>query len=295
MSDRIAICQVDGKWPNLALAKLAAWHRQLGDSVEWFSALDTYDRVYASKVFSDTPDNAYLPLHVITGGTGYGISTELTAEQEGMRPDFSLWPQWHKSMGFTTRGCIHHCQFCVVPEKEGRLRVVAEFGDVWDGKSSEVVFLDGGVTAAPFEHFAKLCADATKAGVTFSFNQGLDARLLTADHAKAIASSTYADTIHIAFDYPTHERAVRRAIDYLRAAGVNVRSRLMVFVLVGYNTTEKQDLYRIELVRDLGANPFVMPFDRHDAYQRNLARWVNSVRAFRSCTWQEYRRTAVAR
>ncbi len=58
---KIAIAQVDGKWPNLALAKIAGWHRSRGNDVEWFNALDTYDFVYASKVFTDTPDDPYLP------------------------------------------------------------------------------------------------------------------------------------------------------------------------------------------------------------------------------------------
>jgi hypothetical protein len=42
---RVAIAQVDGKWPNLALAKLAAWHRWKGDVVEWFMPMYAYDRV----------------------------------------------------------------------------------------------------------------------------------------------------------------------------------------------------------------------------------------------------------
>jgi hypothetical protein len=291
---RIAICQVDGKWPNLALAKLTAWHRARGDTVEWFNALDTYDRVYASKVFRDTPNNPYLPMTALVGGTGYAISADLPPEIESTRPDFSLWPHWHKSMGFTTRGCIRHCPFCVVPEKEGKLRIVAEFGDVWDGKSAEVIFLDNNAVAAPFEHFAKVCGDAARAGVTFSFNGGLDARLLTAEHVAAVAHSPYTHTIHMAFDSLADEAAVRSSIALWKAGGVNTRSRLVVYVLVGFNTTEEEDLYRIELLASLGANPFVMPFDRHDAYQRNLARWVNSVRAFRSCSWQKYRKTAVA-
>ena len=42
---RVALAQVDGKWPNLALAKLAAWHKSLGDDVQWFNAMFEYDIV----------------------------------------------------------------------------------------------------------------------------------------------------------------------------------------------------------------------------------------------------------
>jgi hypothetical protein len=48
---RIGLCQVDGKWPNLALMKLSTWHKQQGDTVEMFLPLSEHDKVYASKVF----------------------------------------------------------------------------------------------------------------------------------------------------------------------------------------------------------------------------------------------------
>ena len=39
-------------FPNLALMKLSAWHKQHGDKVEWFMPLYKYDAVYSSKVFN---------------------------------------------------------------------------------------------------------------------------------------------------------------------------------------------------------------------------------------------------
>lgn len=51
----------DTGFPNLALMKISAWHKSRGDSVEWWSPLFEYDRVYSSKVFTFTPENPYLP------------------------------------------------------------------------------------------------------------------------------------------------------------------------------------------------------------------------------------------
>lgn len=74
---RIGLIDVDSKgFPNIALMKLSAYHKQRGDTVEWYNAFgERYDKVYISKVFSFTPDydlcvNAD---EVVYGGTGYAI------------------------------------------------------------------------------------------------------------------------------------------------------------------------------------------------------------------------------
>ncbi|MCL1856992.1 MAG: hypothetical protein FWF84_05065, partial [Kiritimatiellaeota bacterium] len=122
---RVAIHNGDGtgaRFPNLALMKLSAWHKALGDSVEWFNALDRYDRVYSSKVFTFTPRDPYLPPDAILGGTGYGVFNELPSEVEACEPDYTLYPDFPHALGFITRGCVRECPWCVVPRKEGAIR-----------------------------------------------------------------------------------------------------------------------------------------------------------------------------
>lgn len=76
---RIGLIDVDGhRYPNIALMKIAAFHKSCGNIVEWWwTDMIHYDIVYMSKVFSDKysqdvpePLNADL---VIKGGTGYAI------------------------------------------------------------------------------------------------------------------------------------------------------------------------------------------------------------------------------
>lgn len=283
---RIAICQVDGKWANLALAKLAAWHKAQGDDVEHFMPLAQYDRVYASKVFRDTPDNPYLPVHAAIGGSGYGGTYTLNDEVEATRPDFSLWPRWPHDLGYSTRGCPNRCGFCIVPQKEGRLRVVADFGDLTTGRATMILH-DNNVTAAPIEHFRRFCADATTAGVTIDFRQGLDARRLTDEHAAIIAASKFARRIHFAWDRIEDEPAVRRAIATMQQAGIPP-SRLTFYVLAGYDSTFEDDMHRIETLRALGTDPFVMVYGKPDVTLRRLARWVNNKVAFKAMSWSEW-------
>ena len=287
---RVAIAQVDGKWPNLALAKLAAHYRSLGCEVERFSPL-TFpgDFVMASKVFSDTPDDPYLPDTASRGGWGFDTTTVLPGEVEDTKPDWSLWPWWRKDMGFTTRGCVRRCPFCIVPLKEGRLRVAAEFDDVWTGRD-ELVLLDANLTAAPMDHFRRLCKTATERGVRLNFSQGLDARLLTDEHAEILRRSRTTKTIHMAFDHMRDEAAVRAAVETMKRAGWPA-GRLMFYVLIGFDSTLAEDMERVQIVKSLGADPFVMKYERDDPYQRRFARWVNNMVAFNSMTWEEWQAT----
>ena len=75
----IGLIDVDGhNFPNLALMRISAYHKQRGDHVEWWwTDFVHYDIVYMSKIFSDiySPDIPE-PLNadkVIKGGTGYSI------------------------------------------------------------------------------------------------------------------------------------------------------------------------------------------------------------------------------
>lgn len=64
--------------------------------------------------------------------------------------------------------------------------------------------------------------------------------------------------------------------------------KVMCYVLIGYWSTPEEDLYRVEKLRELGVDPFVMPFDKSDTYQRRFARWVNHKAIFKSCSFLEY-------
>lgn len=68
---RVGLIDVDShakkkKWgatiyPNLALCKISAYHKSLGDEVFWYDPMYSghCDKVYISKVFNFTPDIDY--------------------------------------------------------------------------------------------------------------------------------------------------------------------------------------------------------------------------------------------
>lgn len=80
---KIGLVDVDGhNFPNLALMKIAAYHKKRGDIVEWVNFFERYDKVYISKVFTFTPDvvTVIQSDNIERGGTGYDISKQLPAE-----------------------------------------------------------------------------------------------------------------------------------------------------------------------------------------------------------------------
>ena len=109
-------------FPNYALMKISAYHKSLGDSVEWWYPMGEFDKVYSSKVFDFTPENPFLPADTIKGGTGYDISSALPPEIDDMYPDYSIYPDCDYAIGYITRGCPNNCRWCVVPQKEGGIK-----------------------------------------------------------------------------------------------------------------------------------------------------------------------------
>jgi len=283
---KIGLIQVDGKWPNLALMKISAWHKKQGDSVEWYRPIfGPYDKVYASKIFTDTPGYPYCPTTAHQGGSGYNLCIDLPESIESCFPDYSLYPFMDYAMGFTTRGCPRRCPFCIVPQKEGKLRIVGNVEDFYGGQG-KVVLLDNNLTAAPMVHFIKIMGQLKKTGAHVDFSQGLDLRLLTDEHCEALKGVRLWKQIHFAWDRVQEETKI---MDGLRTFENHFPPRrAMIYVLIGFDSTPEDDMHRIESLRVRGYNPFIMPFNRRDSYQRKFARWVNHKAIFKSVAWADY-------
>ena len=60
--------------------------------------------------------------------------------------------------------------------------------------------------------------------------------------------------------------------------------RKRVYVLTNWNSTHEQDLYRVDTLRRMGFDPYVMVYERPTAppITRHLQRWVNNKRIFRT-------------
>ena len=285
MRSKIGLIDVDShNFPNLALMKISAYHKSIGDVVEWCNPLDRYDIVYQSKVFDETysPDIDWIPNadRIIKGGTGYGLDSKLPDEIEHIYPDYSIYPELTKdtAYGFLTRGCPRACDFCIVAKKEGRCSVkVADLSEFWRGQKY-IKLLDPNLLACRERLELLDQLEASRAYVDFT--QGLDIRLTDADIADRLGRIRI-KRIHFAWDNPKDdlEPKFREFAEQYRR-----KSRKSVYVLTNYGSTMKENLHRIYTLRDLGYDPFVMVYDKPHAPDeiRRLQRWCNNKIIFKS-------------
>lgn len=301
---KIGLIDVDGhNFPNLPLMKISAWHKQLGDIVEWYEPMFSghCDRVYMSKVFTFTEDYQYHidADEIIRGGTGYNYldgDKLLLNEIEHIYPDYSLYcgliPEVENTAyGFLTRGCPRGCDFCIVGKKEGRCsKKVADLSEFWRGQKN-VVLLDPNMFACPdWKELSQQLIDS-KAWVDFS--QGCDIRLMTKEKAEYIKRMKIKQ-IHFAWDkYEDKEMIVPKFEEFKKITEWDKR-KLGVYVLTNFNTTHEQDLERIYRLRELGYWPYVMIYEKEKLPRghitRKLQRWVNMRAVFEAIPrFKDYR------
>ena len=281
---RIGLIDVDShNFPNLCLMKLSAYHKAQGHQVCFWNPLFYFDVVYKSRVFTDTYSKDNITVRnagqVIKGGTGYGPGPDLPDEIEHSYPDYSLYPQYSETAyGFLSRGCPRGCGFCIVGGKEGRKsRKVADLSEFWRGQR-EIKLMDANLLACP-DH-EKLLLQLAKSRALVDFSQGLDIRLITRDNV-ALLNQVRTKAVHFAWDNPDEDltRYFRQFLEWTSIRNPRLRR---VYLLTNYGSTHEQDLYRVETLRQMGFDPYVMIYEKPMAppITRHLQRWVNNKRLF---------------
>lgn len=286
---KIGLVDVDGhNYPNYALMKISAYHKAKGDHVEWASPLmGNYDRVYQSKIFTFTPDYLYpFNCEVIKGGTGYDVASRLPKEiDEFLNLDYSIYPHYPFSVLFFSRGCIRSCPFCIVREKEGYIHPVQPAELNPNGNWIEV--LDNNFFANPEWINAIEYLLSVKQPINL---HGVDIRIMNEEKAYYLNKLKLHKSVHIAWDIPNLDltEKLKEVIKYIKPY------KLMCYVLVGYNSTIEQDMFRIETLRTMGIKPFVMPYRDYNnkakpsQYAKDLAQYVNKPMVFKSCSFKDF-------
>lgn len=279
---KVLLLQLDGKIPNIALMRIAAHHA--GDSIDFRRAStpeaverhlwEHPDKVYASAIFERSRYLADRVVEVfpgaLVGGTGVDVSRRL--EDFGITTkaqDYSLYPKWRQSIGFTQRGCRLKCPFCVVPRKEGAVTQEQTIAQLWRGDPwpRELILLDNDFFGQPA--WRERIAEMRDGGFKVSFNQGINCRMITPEAAAAIASVDYRDDsmkvkrVYTAWDNPGDERRLMAGLHALTDCGVKP-DHIMVYMLIGYWPGESEDSWehRRAKLREFGARPYPMPFNR---------------------------------
>ena len=210
------------RFPNLASMKISGYHKDCGDCVQLktdYDSLNEFDKVYISKVFTDTPidENILKFSNVEYGGTGfyYDKAPKLPDEIEHHMPDYHLYDDWvndqiqngvskstfkyylEYSIGFTTRGCFRHCEFCVNKNYQ-KVNIHSSLNEFVDVTRKKICLLDDNILGCA--NWKEIFEELKCIGKPFQYKQGMDERLLTDEKCQVLFNSKYDGDYIFAFD-----------------------------------------------------------------------------------------------
>jgi len=276
---KVLLIDFDSKIPNLALLKLSAFHKSRGDSVFLNNGCGDPDKVYVSCIYSQNgPQVRGLTTmypNIEIGGSGISLETKLPDAIEHLCPDYDLYDMDY-SMGFTSRGCVRKCPFCIVHRKEKWNPNHADLDEFL--RHDKLVLLDNNLTASP--RFKQIVSDLTDRGIRTNFNQGMDIRLIDEEKAGLLADVKARDfefrdrSYYFAWDSMDIEQQVHEGIQHLLNAGILGRY-LNFYILVDFDTTIEQDEYRALKLHEWGVVPYVQVYNNGGS--RALRRFARSV------------------
>jgi len=311
------------RFPNLACMKMSGYWKSKGDSVVLktdLKGLRQFDKVFISKVFTDTPiDESVLDLsNVEYGGTGFYFdkASNLPDEIEHHMPDYDLYGEWvqaemdrgvdlkqfddylKSSIGFTTRGCFRKCPFCVNKKYNTAFKhsKVLEFLDT---SKPRISLWDDNFLAYP--RWREILADLKATKKQFQFRQGLDLRLMTEEKALLFKDAKYFGDYIFAFDHIGDREIIE---DKLKIWKKHIKKTTKLYVFCGFDREDKwnqefweQDIAdtfeRIKILMKYGALPYIMRFNRYEespyrGMYINLARWCNQPSFYKKKSFREF-------
>ena len=278
-----------------------------------YDNLQTFDKVYIAKVFTDTPipdgglfENILEMANVEYGGTGfyYDKAPALPPEIEHFMPDYHLYDAWLKdkggtdfkaykeySIGFLTRGCFRHCAF-FVNRKSSEVKKHSPLSEFLDPSRKKICLLDDNFFG--YEEWQKELEELIDTNKPFHFKQGLDVRLLDDDKAQILFKAKYDGDYIFAYDDFKDTPIIEEKIKLIRRH--TQQDKIKFYVLCGYDRRGKFDenffrndlketILRLKLLKKYDCKGYVMRYEKcyksgFQAIYNNVASWANQPQFF---------------
>lgn len=303
--------------------KISAYYKENGHEVRLltdYRHVDEYDKVFLSKVFTDTavPEWVLNRGNVQYGGTGFYFdkAPDLPYEIEHHMPDYHLYDKfvhdlirngtkrselkWYLdySIGYVTRGCFRKCDFCVNRKYDRAFEhsPLAEFLDV---SRPKICLLDDNFFSHP--RWKELFAELNATGKPFTFKQGLDERLITDEKCEMLCQAKYDGAITFAFDNIADYKMIEKKLIMIRR---HTSKQFTFYVLVAFDHNGNYDdnfwlqdivdaFERIRLLMRYRCVPYIMRFEQHKnspfkGIYTTLARWCNQPSFFKKMSFREF-------
>lgn len=167
----------------------------------------------------------------------------------------------------TSRGCPNRCSGCLVPEREGPLRLLP----ITEGWRIQ----DNNLTACPRSHVEAVFEMLNRQRRGAEFVGGLKAERLDPWWYEMLRSLKRLRFLFLAYDDTGFADwiPVKFAIKSLQEAGFS-RRQIRCYVLIGQDGDRpKWAENRLKKVMDAGALPFPMPFQPPDAFRTYNGEW----------------------
>ena len=313
------------RFPNLASMKISGYLKEQGHNVKLITEYvkDTsIDKIYCSKVFSETeiPDlRQYFNCDIEYGGSGfyYDKATPLPYEIEHHMPDYHLYDDFVKqqldkgiskvalkyytdySIGFTTRGCIRQCDFCI-NKNYTKVFLNSPIEEFLDPSRKKICLLDDNILA--FSGWREIFKTLQETGKKFQYKQGLDERLLTDEKCDWLFNkSNYDGEFIFAFDNIEDKDIILKKIDLARKYTDKI---FKFYVFCGFDRKDKwdknfweQDIFdlieRCRLLQERHCLPYIMRFNRYiespyAGVYKTVAAWCNQPSFFKKKSLREF-------
>ncbi len=313
------------RFPNLCSMKIAAYHKQNGDSVQLktdYEGLQAFDKVYISKVFTKThvPEDVLAMPNVTYGGTGffYDNAPPLPPEIEHIMPDYHLYDDWVNeaifargenrnnfkyyldySIGYLTRKCFRGCYYCVNRNYK-KVEPASPLAEFYDPTRPKICFLDDNFLGYP--KWRELIQPVIDTGRRFHFKQGLDERLLTKEKILEIASWKYDGEVIFAFDNIEDKELITSKLQLIRETVPEWKRQLKFYVFCGCDKNDKYDMEfwendirnlfeRISILSRFDAKPYIMRFEKvydseFSTFYSSVASWCNQPHMFKTFSFR---------
>ncbi len=319
---RIAIIDADiiGKtkhrFPNLACMKLSGYYKSKGYDVGLklnYEDLESYDKVFISKVFTDTevPNNVLSLSNVEYGGTGffYDKAPSLNYDIEHHYPDYELYSDWIElcvlnganikefeyytdcSIGFTTRGCVRGCKFCV-NQNSRSVNIHSPVDEFYNKDRKYIVLLDDNILASP--NWNEILKDLKSKNKPFVYRQGMDIRLITEEKAKFLSNCKYKGDYTFSFDNIKDKSVVENKLKLWRKY---CKKTTKLFILCGFDENDKYDndfwlndirsiFERLRILMENQCIPYIMRYNKvyesdYKGLYSVIASWCNQPSFFK--------------
>ncbi|MFB0847304.1 hypothetical protein [Paenibacillus oleatilyticus] len=282
------------KYPNIACGKIYGYHKLQGDEIIYPYNGEKVDRLYISVIFTATRPMILRMLpywearaaEILIGGTGWDdysrhpyTITELPEEIAAI-PHYPWTYEMYDidyGIGFTTRGCHVGCAFCVVPKKEGMEEYrETTVTDLINPRGKHLILMNNNSFA--HKDFFQDIEEIKEHGLSIHWDQANDITLVDDKIASGISGVNYRGfdgkkkQLFFAFDLITKKKIDPETggtvtYDMLKVVPEKVKllneyaipsHHLVFYMLIGYNTTEEEDLARVECLRSLGCEIYPM-------------------------------------